>query len=87
MERGIGPQQNKKLETDMVNILIVTEVIDGQVITPFIFNCNNCDIGDLEKIKDEARQKALSCRSAAAYSLPNQTVILAEEPFPCFAKA
>lgn len=84
---ALGRNRIKKLETNMVNILIVTEVIDCQLITPFIFSKNNCDIGDLEKIKATARSEALSRRSEAAYALPNQTVILAEEPFPCFDKA
>lgn len=71
----------------MVNILVITEVLDGLILTPYIFSRKNLDISEMEDIKAEARRVALACGSPIAKALPAQTVVLAEQPFPCYAKA
>ena len=66
--------------------MLITPDSTGLNISPFISNYNNVLLKDLDKYQNQARSAAQATLKPGGYSLPNQTVIVAEEIFPCYDK-
>lgn len=76
----------------MPSVQIITQTVTPGKYGSFdvsvhIANINNINIKkDLKEAKYDAREEAQSSLRPGGYTLPPQTVLIAEEPFPCYDK-
>lgn len=76
----------------MPSVQIITQTViprkDGSFdIKVHILNANNISIKkDLKEIKHDAREEAQSGLRPGEYAMPSQTVLVSEDPFPCYDK-